>query len=102
MDNLLTQIKNRRLQLNLRQKDMLLRAGITRQQYQRLESKGNPRLDTLELIAEGLECELMLISNEKLPLVKAILNNEADIPSSQQKMDDVINNPWKNLLGEDE
>ena len=39
---------------------------MSRQQYQRLESKGNPRLDTLELIANGLNSELLLVPNEKL------------------------------------
>jgi transcriptional regulator with XRE-family HTH domain len=41
------------------------RIGLSRQQYQQIESKGNPWLDTLELIATGLNCELMLIPNEK-------------------------------------
>ncbi len=45
---------------------MMLRVGISRQQYQRLESKVNPRLDTLDLIAKGLKSELLLIPQEKL------------------------------------
>lgn len=64
MGSLLQQIKKRRLALGLKQNDMMLRVGISRQQYQRLESKGNPRLDTLELIAKGLNSELMLIPKE--------------------------------------
>jgi transcriptional regulator with XRE-family HTH domain len=51
MNSLLEQIKKRRIALALKQHDMMLRVGISRQQYQRLESKGNPQLDTLELIA---------------------------------------------------
>lgn len=31
---------------------MLMRIGISRQQYQWPEAKGNPRLDTLKLIAK--------------------------------------------------
>ena len=61
MKSLLHQIKNRRKALGFKQHDMMLRVGISRQQYQRLESKGNPRLDTLELIAQGLKSELLLI-----------------------------------------
>jgi len=38
MVNLLEQLKNRRTALGLRQKDMLLRVGISRQQYHQLES----------------------------------------------------------------
>ena len=76
MNTLLEQLKKRRITLGLKQNDMLLRIGISRQQYQRLESKGNPRLDTLELISKGLNSQLMLIPKEKLLAVKAIL--EAD------------------------
>lgn len=57
---------------------MPLRIGISRQQYQRLEAKGNPRLDTLELIAKGLNSELILIPNEKLGAVMAILSGDPD------------------------
>ena len=69
IDSLLQQIKKRRLTLALKQNDMMMRVGISRQQYQRLESKGNPRLDTLELIAKGLNSELLLIPKEKLNAV---------------------------------
>ena len=69
MKPLLDQCKNRRIKLGLKQHDMLLRVGISRQQYQRLESRGNPRLDTLELIAKGLNGEILLIPQEKLPAV---------------------------------
>ena len=48
VNSLLEQIKKRRIALAFKQHDMLLRVGMSRQQYQRLESKGNPRLDTLD------------------------------------------------------
>ena len=64
MKSLLEQLKKRRLALGMKQKDMMLRIGISRQQYQQLESKGNPRLNTLELVAKGLKSELILIPNE--------------------------------------
>jgi len=108
MSLLLEQLKKRRLTLGLKQKDMMLRIGVSRQQYQQLESKGNPRLNTLELIAKGLKTELMLIPIEKLDLVKYILENDAlpAIPpisestpqNSENRLD---NNPWRGLL-EDE
>ncbi len=114
MKQLLKQLKKRRLELGLKQKDMMLRIGISRQQYQQLESKGNPRLNTLELIAKGLKSELMLIPAEKLSIVEAILKND-ELSSSTQKNKAVkpskekplaeentlANDPWKNLL-EDE
>jgi transcriptional regulator with XRE-family HTH domain len=65
MSNLRDQLKKRRIALGLKQGDMLLRIGVSRQQYQQVESKGNPRLDILELIARGLNSELMLVPRER-------------------------------------
>ena len=82
--NLLQQIKNRRLALKIKQNEMPMRIGISRQQYQRLEAKGNPRLDTLTLVAQGLNSEIMLIPKEKMSVVLAALkNNEAFLPSTK-------------------
>lgn len=76
MNSILQQIKQRRLALGLKQSDMMLRVGVSRQQYQRLESKGNPRLGTLALIAKGLNSELVFIPKEKLGAVMALLEQE--------------------------
>ena len=91
------QLKQRRRQLELTQQDMAPRTGMSRQQYQRLEAGGNPRLDTLALAAEGLNAELMLIPREKRHAVLTLLSqhsaNETSSPSA-----DV--DPWHGLLGE--
>ncbi|WP_052692277.1 helix-turn-helix domain-containing protein [Teredinibacter purpureus] len=115
MNSLLEQIKKRRIVLALKQHDMLLRVGISRQQYQRLESKGNPRLDTLELIAKGLKSELLLIPQEKLNAVLAVLADEALSPTGsstgaptkpsqtgKEKNKSLTDDPWQGLLGENE
>jgi transcriptional regulator with XRE-family HTH domain len=109
MTSLLEQFKKRRLALNLKQKDMMLRIGVSRQQYQHLESKGNPRLNTLELISKGLKGELMLIPTEKLNSVKEILENDAlslstlkNQSSKQGEENALSNDPWKNMLGDKE
>lgn len=109
MRSLLEQLKKRRLALGLKQKDMMLRIGVSRQQYQHLESKGNPRLNTLELIAKGLRSELMLIPGEKLSLVKEILENDELSSSSfknkdskQSEEDSLASDPWKDILEGDE
>jgi len=108
MSLLLEQLKKRRLTLGLKQKDMMLRIGVSRQQYQQLESKGNPRLNTLELVSKGLKSELMLIPLEKLSLVKGILENDTpkaalliNEPANNSDENRLDNNPWKDLL-EDE
>ena len=109
MNKLLEQLKKRRLALGMKQKDMMLRIGISRQQYQQLESKGNPRLNTLELVSKGLKSELMLIPNEKASLVKDILerdsfssNAQPNKVSKQGEENTLANDPWKHLLGNDE
>jgi len=109
MESLRNQLKKRRLELGLKQHDMLLRVGVSRQQYQRLETRGNPRLDTLELIAKGLKGEIMLIPQEKLSAVKAILEGDehsgAMLPNRNLQGRDektLADDPWKDLLEGDE
>ena len=110
MSSLLDQIKTRRIALKLKQHDMMMRVGISRQQYQRLESKGNPRLDTLGLVAKGLKSELLLIPQEKLSAVMAVLTDESTDPyvlgtqnqSAKEKNKSLADDPWQGLLGENE
>lgn len=108
MDSLLQQIKARRQALALKQSDMPMRIGVSRQQYQRLEAKGNPRLDTLKLIAKGLNSELLLIPAEKLDAVLAILNANSTSPSnssadlgSPESKRAISDDPWQGLLGDE-
>lgn len=103
MKSLLEQLKERRLSLDLKQSDMMLRTGISRQQYQRLESKGNPRLDTLELIAQGFNSELVLIPKEKLAAVKALLESDATATTQplENKTSTLSDAPWQDLLGDE-
>jgi len=103
--SLLDQLKGRRLNLRLKQHDMMLRVGMSRQQYQRLESKGNPRLDTLELLAKGLKSELMLIPQEKVDAVTAVLAGERSHDLGRKSAGSegesvVADDPWKGLLEE--
>ena len=89
--SLLQQIKKRRLMLGFKQHDMMMRIGVSRQQYQRLEAKGNPQLSTLELIAEGLNSELMLIPKEKARAVIAVLEGA-------QERKNLSDDPWQGIL----
>jgi len=102
MSKIHDQLKKRRKELHLKQDDMQLRVGMVRQQYQRLESKGNPRLDTLELVAKGLKMELMLIPQEKLRLVRDLLNGKVppDIEEPMTETAALYNEPWAGLLEE--
>ena len=103
MYSLLKQIKKRRLALGFKQSDMHKRIGIMRQVYHRLESKGNPRLATLELVATGLNSELMLVPLEKAAAVKALLEYSSDSKlektSENESQED---DPWNDILSNDE
>lgn len=102
MRALLAAIKRRREALGLRQADMYLRVGISRQQYQRLESQGNPRLDTLELIAKGLNSSLLLIPDEHLDAVQAVLEKRTRETSQvAEATQSLADDPWQGLLGDD-
>lgn len=84
---------------------MLLRIGVSRQQYQKLESKGNPRLDTLELVAKGPNSELMLITAEKMASVRAILESPKSSLAVEERnrvSKSLPDAPWQYLLGDDE
>ena len=106
MSKILDQIKLRRKELGLTQAEMMLRIGMSRQQYQLLESKGNPRLDNLELLAKGLKMELMLIPQEQLLAVKALLdgklayNEKALSKGSTTETIESMGNPWDDLLAD--
>ena len=100
---ILEQLRKRRKELGLLQKDMLLKVGMTRQQYNRLEKRGNPRLDTLELLSKGLDMELMLIPKEMLNSVQQILQGKAkitDVCDDFQENSDLVDDPWQNILEE--
>lgn len=105
MSKIHNQIKGRRKELGLKQKDMMLRIGMSRQQYQRLESRGNPRLDTLELVAKGLRMEVLLIPQEKLRAVRDMLEGRIDTGSGIRidasfTVNPPHDDPWEGLLEE--
>ena len=103
---ILEQLKQGRVKLGLTQKDMMMRVGMSRQQYQHIESDGNPRLATLELLAKGINCELMLIPKSKYLEVQQLLDRyEALDQSSPHRQGDsdlqvseLADDPWKGLL----
>jgi len=99
--SLLKQLKDRRLTLGLKQNDMVMRIGMSRQQYQQLESKGNPRLDTLELGAKGLKGELMLIPKEKISAVLAVLTEAEGNLQVTNSAPELPNDPWPGLFEDD-
>ena len=95
MSHIHDQLKQPRKQLGFKRDDMFMRIGMARQQYQRLESGGNPQLDNLELVAKGLKLVLILIPQEKLQAVKVLLNDQ----DPQNLLD---TNPWQGVFADDD
>ena len=92
------QLKARRQSLGLHQKDMKLRIGMNQQQYQRVEAGGNPRLDTLELIAEGLDADLMLIPKDRVRAVLTVLRGGGPPTERIGETETSDENPWSDIL----
>jgi len=95
--DIIHQIRTRRKTLGLQQSDMKLKIGMNQQQYQRIEKGGNPSLKTMELIAEGLDAELLLIPKDKLREVIRVLNSSSD-DSVEDIIPDIDQDPWSDLL----
>jgi len=109
MKTLLEQLKDRRIALGMKQHDMQMRAGISRQHYQQIESRGNPRLNTLTLIAKALNSELVLVPNEKLNTVRTVLDSDEELSPASQRIQTFHaedstpdEDPWEGLLEDDQ
>lgn len=88
LSELPSQLKLRRQQLDLNQKDMLMKIGMSQQQYQRIEAGGDPRLSTLLRVLEGMDLEMMLVPRDKVLAVEELLTpalNEYRPPMSSDK-----------------
>lgn len=102
---LLHQIRERREALGLQIQEMPLRAGLTRQQYGKIEAGGNPRLNTLDQIAEGLDAVLVLVPKDKLEAVQRALGDESGLQGATDPRtvqpelfgSDENENPWGTL-----
>lgn len=103
---LLDQIRKRRLELGLKIQEMPLLAGLTRQQYGKIEAGGNPRLNTLDQIAEGLDAALVLVPKSKLEAIQRMLASETQSDADQRysespthvlKVSEEVENPWGDL-----
>lgn len=65
LDELAGLLKQRRQALALNQHDMLMKIGMSQQQYQRIEAGGDVRLSTLLRVLEGMDLELHLVPRER-------------------------------------
>lgn len=96
--NLHDQIRARRRTLGFTQAAMKNRIGMGQQQYQRIEAGGNANLDTIQLIADGLNADLMLIPRNRVQAVLNLLNDVEPTPAPTTSAD--IEDPWKALFAD--
>lgn len=75
MDTIYQRIKKRRLDLKLTQSDLKKLIDMEQTQYQKIEAGGNPRLHTLQRIAKALKLNIVLVPNEKMNLVRPLLES---------------------------
>ncbi len=68
------QILARRKSLSISQDAVGDAVGMSQQQYSRIEAGGECKSGSLTRIAEGLNCEIILVPNEKLKAVMALLD----------------------------
>lgn len=87
-------LKKRRLELDLNQKDMLMKIGMSQQQYQRIESGGDPRLSTFLRILEGMDLEMMLVPRKRVLEVQELLS----VPAEKTRLEEPQPDNWQDLL----
>ena len=68
-------LRERRRDLALSQKDMLMKIGMSQQQYQRIESGKDTRISTLLRVLEGMGLEFMLVPREQVQYVEKLLSS---------------------------
>ena len=97
---LLKDIKKRRIELGFKQKDMQQRIGVSRQQYQQIESKGNPQPASWYpwIDCKGLKYWADAYPQWKKRQALSILNEDKDAVSDIQSL---IANPSQGLLGDE-
>jgi len=85
LSELSAEIATRRRQLAYNQTDMLMKIGMSQQQYQRIESGGDTRVSTLLRVIEGLDMELMVVPRDQVASVQAHLAGKNDDPDAQDR-----------------
>jgi transcriptional regulator with XRE-family HTH domain len=96
---LLPQIRERRLEMAIKEEQMSYRTGISKQRYRHLEAEGNPTLRTLDKIAAVLGCQLMLIPDDKISAVLDVLYLDDE---DNELLEEFIDDLWHGLISDDE
>lgn len=74
---ILEMIHNRRRELNLSQKELASKLGITQSQISNLERAAvDPRLSTLQDIVRVLDLELVLVPRKLIPTIEGLIRRK--------------------------
>ena len=90
--------------MGLKQSDMLMKIGMSQQQYQRVEAGHDVRVSTLLRVLEGLGLELLLTPREQVRHLENLLRtgeHDYDLkPAGADWQDEVKESSWSSMLKE--
>ena len=99
-----SELEKRRRALGLNQSDMLMKIGMSQQQYQRVEAGHDIRVSTLSRVLEGMGLELLLVPREQVRHLENMLRSgEQDydiMPADADWPDEAKESLWSPMLKE--
>ena len=99
-----SELEKRRRALGLNQSDMLMKIGMSQQQYQRVEAGHDIRVSTLSRVLEGMGLELLLVPREQVRQLENLLHSgrrDYDVlPADADWQDEVQESSWSPILAE--
>ena len=97
-------IEKRRRELGLNQSDMLMKIGMSQQQYQRVEAGHDIRVSTLLRVLEGMGLELLIAPREQVRhldnLPRSYGHERGMVPADTEWQDEVKDSSWSPILAE--
>ena len=99
-----SELEKRRRALGLNQSDMLMKIGMSQQQYQWVEAGHDIRVSTLSRVLEGMGLELLLVPREQVRHLENMLRpgeHDYDImPADADWPDEAKESLWSPMLKE--
>ena len=97
-------IEKHRREMGLKQSDMLMKIGMSQQQYQRVETGHDMRVSTLLRVLEGIGLELLIAPREQVRQLENLLRTDRHdydvMPADAGWHDEVQESSWSSLLAE--
>lgn len=97
-------LERRRRDLGLKQSDMLMKIGMSQQQYQRVETGHDIRVSTLLRVLEGMGLELLLAPRGQVRHLENMLrpgeNDYDTMPADANRQAETKESLWSSMLKE--